>query len=142
GTALYDSLVFAAQYFFGVKGQKALLLLSDGEDEASRFGADEALETARRAGVLVYAIGLKEAAARRTHRQILERLARETGGRAFFVADTAELPAVYAAIQTDLRSQYLLAYQSSSTRPITELRSIEVQVEGGYRVRAMSGYYP
>ncbi|MEM7354742.1 MAG: VWA domain-containing protein, partial [Acidobacteriota bacterium] len=46
GTALYDSLVFAAQYFFGVKGQKALLLLSDGEDEASRFGADEALETA------------------------------------------------------------------------------------------------
>ena len=60
GTALYDSLIFSLFYFNGVKGQRAVLLLSDGKDEGSRFSYEDALDYARRAGVAIYAIGLGE----------------------------------------------------------------------------------
>ena len=78
GTALYDSLVFSLYYFNGIKGQRALLLLSDGKDEGSRFSFEETLEYARRAGVTIYTIGLGDDAA---HKK-LAKLAEETGGRA------------------------------------------------------------
>jgi Ca-activated chloride channel family protein len=143
-TALYDSLVFALHYFHGIKGQKALLLLSDGKDEASGFDFDGALAYARRAGVTVYAIGLAEASLDRGARRVLRQLADETGGRSFFVDDVARLASIYAEIQEELRSQYLIAYQSSSNKDPSEFRVVSVQV-GGKRdleVRTMSGYYP
>ena len=91
-------------------------------------------------------IGLKEAVERRDARKVLRKLADETGGRAFFVADLAELDSIYASIQEELRSQYLFAYQSTSSRDPTEFRRIEVEVRlpGGRKaeVRTMSGYYP
>ncbi len=143
GTALYDSLVFALHYFDGIKGQRALLLLSDGEDESSRFDLEGALEMARRAGVTVYVIGLAEVARERAARKVLRQIADETGGRSFFVEDPAELPAVYDAILEELRSQYLIAYQSTSDKEPSLFRRIEVEVaERGAEVRTMSGYYP
>lgn len=142
GTAIYDSLVFALHYFHGIRGQKALLLLSDGQDESSTFAFEDTLEYARRAGVAIYAIGIGEAVAKRGHRKVLDKLAEETGGQAFFAPDVAELPAIYDLIQEELRSQYLLVYQSSSTRDPAELRSVQVKAEGGHEVRTMSGYYP
>ncbi len=144
GTAFYDSLVFALHYFHGIKGQKALLLLSDGKDEASGFDFDGALEFARRAGVTLYTVGLKEASERGS-RKVLRQLADETGGRSFFIADVAELEAIYASIQEELRTQYLIAYQSSSQGDDAEFRRIEVTVEADgeeLEVRTMSGYYP
>ncbi len=147
GTAIYDSLVFALHYFHGVRGQKALLLLSDGQDESSGFAFDDTLEYARRAGVTIYAIGLGEAAEKRAHRKVLQRIAGETGGRAFFVDATSELETIYAQIQEELRSQYLLVYQSTHMLDPQRgtsgtFRRVEVKVEGGHEVRAMSGYYP
>ncbi|MCP4654141.1 MAG: VWA domain-containing protein [bacterium] len=145
GTALYDSLVFTLHYFHGVKGQKALLLLSDGRDESSEFDFDETLEFARRAGVMIYAIGLEDAELKRDARRVLEKLAAETGGRAFFVRELDELEAIYTEIQEELRSQYLFAYQSSSEKDPSQFRRIEVIVElDGKRaeVNTMSGYYP
>ncbi len=142
GTAIYDSLVFALHYFHGVRGQKALLLLSDGQDESSGFAFEDTLEYARRAAVTVYAIGIGEAATERAHRKVLHKIAAETGGRAFFVEATSELEAIYAAIQEELRSQYLLVYQSTSTRDPAQFRQVEVVASGGHEVRAMSGYYP
>lgn len=142
-TALYDSLVFALHYFDGIKGQKALLLLSDGDDEASGFTFEGALEVARRSGVVVYAIGLDQAAKDKDAKKKLRQLAEVTGGEAFFVADAAELAAIYATIQNDLRSRYLLGYQSTSDKPPNEFRGVKVEVEGpDTEVRAMSGYYP
>ncbi len=141
-TALYDSLIFALHYFDGVKGQKALLLLSDGTDEASRFGFQNALETARRAGVTVYVIGMKELAADYQSRETLRDLAKITGGRAFFIEELSELPAIYERIQQELRSQYLLVYQSTSAKDESEFRRVEVKVEGGGEVRTVAGYYP
>jgi VWFA-related protein len=143
GTAIYDSLVFALHYFDGVKGPKALLLLSDGKDDASHFDLEGALAVAQRTGVTVYVVGLRELARDKAARKLLRRIAHETGGQSFFVEDVSELPAVYRAIQEDLRSQYFIAYQSTSDKNPDELRLIRVEVERrGAEVRTVSGYYP
>jgi len=140
-TALYDSLMFGLYYFTGIKGQRALLVLSDGRDEASRFSFEETLEYARRAGVTVYTIGLASGAG--LDRVNLQKLADETGGRSFFIRDISKLTEIYTLIQQDLRSQYLLAYQSSNTSKSTDFRSIELKVSGdNYTPRTISGYYP
>ena len=77
-TSLYDSLIFSLQYLGGAPGQRAILLLSDGEDHTSTFGFAEALESARRAGIAVYAIGIDLPKGGPTEQ--LARLAAETGG--------------------------------------------------------------
>ena len=74
---------------------------------------------------------------------MLEQLALETGGRAYFVESTSELAAVYDQIGLELRSKYFLAYQSSSTAPSDAFRRVEVVVdERGARARTIRGYYP
>jgi len=139
GTALYDSVVFALYYFNGIKGQRALLVLSDGKDESSRFSWEQTLEYARRAGVAIYTVALRDKAA---HRKLSE-LARATGGRSFLIEDTAELAAIYEDVQRELRSKYLVAYQSSNTSDAKDFRSIDVRVaRQGAEVKAMQGYYP
>lgn len=141
GTALYDSLVFALYYFNGIGGQRAVLLLSDGKDESSRFEFDEVLEYARRSGVAIYSIGLQ--LDRSDAKKPLTRLADETGGRAFFVDDAAALTGVYDVIQNELRSRYLLAYQSSNTSDRDEFRSIQVSMAGDdLEAKTLRGYYP
>jgi len=140
-TALHDSLIFSLYHLAGVSGQRAVLLLSDGKDEVSRFTFEEALEYARRAGVTVYAIGLgiDEPGARRR----LDRLSTQTGGRSYFVRDPELLDGIYANVQRELRSQYLLAYQSDSTRTDDGFRHIEVEsLRPGTDVTTISGYYP
>jgi Ca-activated chloride channel family protein len=140
-TSLYDSLIFALYYLGGAQGQKAVLLLSDGEDHTSSFRFADALESARRAGIAVYAIGIdlpKEGASGE-----LARLAAETGGRSFFVRGTEELDAAYREIQRDLRSRYRISYQSSNTRPGDAFRAVRVEVaRSGLEARTISGYYP
>jgi VWFA-related protein len=139
GTALYDSIIFTLYYFTGVKGQRAMLLLTDGKDEGSRFTFDDALEYARRAGVTIYAIGLGDDA---EHRK-LNKLAEETGGRAFFIKNVEELTAIYASIESELRSQYLIAYQSNSTSAGNNFRSVDLKVaKPGLEAKTIRGYYP
>lgn len=141
GTALWDSLIFALFYFNGVEGQRTLLVLSDGEDEASRYSYDDALEYARRAGVTIYAVGLAltDSGAKRR----LARLAEEKGGRGIFLDSAAGLAAAYAEIEEELRSRYLLAYQSSNATPEERFRTVEVEVSGrGLEAKTIRGYYP
>jgi Ca-activated chloride channel family protein len=143
GTSLYDSVVFSLFYFNGIKGQRALLLLSDGKDENSRFTIDQTLDFARRAGVAIYSIGLDIPRTEFETRKVLRELAEETGGRSFFVKETAELSEVYAAIQKELRSRYLLAYQSSNASKELKFRTVDVEVAGsGLEAKTMRGYYP
>ncbi len=140
-TALYDSVMFTMYYFGGIRGQRAILLLSDGKDEVSRFDFDETIEYARRAGVTIYSIGLgiRESGARRR----LERLADETGGKSYFIRNVLELSGIYDRVQRDLRSQYLIAYQSSNTSKSEEFRQVRLEVDrSGATVKTMSGYYP
>ncbi|MEM6456122.1 MAG: VWA domain-containing protein [Acidobacteriota bacterium] len=143
-TALYDSVMFGLYYLTGVRGQRAMLLLSDGKDEASRFDYAQTLDYARRAGITIYAIGLRQGGG--APRARLRALADETGGRAFFVDRIESLDEVYRRIQEELRAQYLIAYQSN--QPVTEenrgtFRRIELEVDRpGVEVRTLSGYYP
>jgi Ca-activated chloride channel family protein len=143
GTALYDSVVFALYYFNGVKGQRALIVLSDGQDENSRFKFDDVLEFARRAGVTIYTVGLALDRGEHEAKKALEKLASETGGRSFFVADAKELGPVYQSIQEELRSQYLLVYQSTNAKNEKKFRSVDVKVkEPGLEAKTIRGYYP
>ena len=107
------------------------------------FEFDDALEFARRAGVAIYGIGLQLNKKQYEARRKLSRIAEETGGRTFFIDDIAELEAIYADIQRELRSRYLLAYQSSNTSGSRDFRTIEVEVDGsGLEAKTMRGYYP
>lgn len=143
GTALHDSVIFSLHQFTAVPGQRAVLVLSDGADEHSRFNEEEALELAHRAGVTLYTIGLDLPKKPKSARRFLERLAEETGGRSFFVEGTGELAAIYDLILQELRSRYLLAYQSSTEEDDDAFRSIQVKVRGdGLEARTIQGYYP
>jgi Ca-activated chloride channel family protein len=143
GTALYDSVVFALYYFNGLKGQRALVVLSDGKDESSRFHFQDVLDFARRAGVTIYTIGWALDKGEHEAKKALEKLAEETGGRSFFVADAKELAPVYQSIQEELRSQYLLVYQSTNTTNEKAFRKVDVKVkEPGLEAKTIRGYYP
>jgi VWFA-related protein len=141
-TNLYDCLVYSLYYFSGVKGKRALILLSDGEDVSSRYTFEDVLDYARRTGVAVYTIGLGLPAGQKDIQIKLSRLADETGGRTFLIDRVNQLEQVYRIIEEELRSQYLLAYQSSQTGD--KFRTIEVQVVGhpGIEAKTLRGYYP
>ena len=140
-TALYDSIVFSLFYMKGIRGQKVLLVLSDGEDRRSERSFDEVLEAAAREGVTIYTIGLdlKKLSAGRA---ALAKLAEQTGGRSFFIRETSELDAIYAQIQEELRAQYLIAYQSTHGAETEGFRAVEVEVRSGGEARTLRGYYP
>ncbi|MDA8019509.1 MAG: VWA domain-containing protein [Thermoanaerobaculia bacterium] len=141
-TALYDSIMYALYYFAGVRGQRALLVLSDGHDESSRFNFAQTLDYARRAGVTIYPIGFR-LGGDPTARAKLQRLAEETGGTAHFLRDISELAPVYGAIQDELRSQLLITYQSTNTDQNSGFRQIQLDVDrAGAVVKTLSGYYP
>lgn len=141
-TALHDSVIRALYEFGGVRGKKALILLSDGEDSHSRYGFEETLEYARYAGVAIYAIGLDINPRAVVARNTIQRLAAETGGESFFITRAGELVRIYERIQEEIRSQYLVAYQSSSGED-EEFREVEVSVSRpGVEAKTVRGYYP
>lgn len=140
-TALYDSLIYGLYYFSGISGKRAIVLLSDGEDVRSRYTYDDVIDYARRTGVAIYAVGIDLSGRSTDIRLKLQRLASETGGRSFFIDDAQELERVYESIQEELRSQYLLAYQSPAEGE--DFRRIDVQVEGnGLSANTLKGYFP
>lgn len=142
-TALHDALVHSLYYFRGVKGQRALVLLSDGDDNSSYITYKEAMEYASRSGVAVYTIGLNLTFFDTSIKAKLGELSSSSGGRAFFTNDPKELPAIYKQIETELRSRYLLAYNSTEAGTQTGYRPVEVKVKKpGLKARTEKGYYP
>ncbi|HET9209959.1 MAG TPA: VWA domain-containing protein [Thermoanaerobaculia bacterium] len=142
-TALHDALVHSLYYFRGVKGQRALVLLSDGDDNSSYITYKEAKEYASRSGVAVYAIGLNLTFFDTGIKAKLGELATSSGGRAFFTNDPKELPAIYKQIEAELRNRYLLAYNSTEAGTQTGYRPVEVKVKkSGLKARTEKGYYP
>ncbi|MEM7051144.1 MAG: VWA domain-containing protein [Acidobacteriota bacterium] len=139
GTALYDSVIFSLYYFNGIRGQRALLVFSDGKDEASRFSFEDTLDFTRRAGVTIYTIALRDDAA---HKKLVK-LSQATGGQSFLISDISELEGVYDIIQQELRSKYLIAYQSNNTSDSRDFRSVELKVTPrGLEAKTIQGYYP
>jgi VWFA-related protein len=142
-TALHDSIVSSLYYFRAFKGQRALVILSDGDDSASYYSFEDALEYARRSGVVIYTVGLNIGGLKLGIRDKLSDLARETGGRSFFIGHAAELDTVYHEIEQELRSQYLVTYASDNPAADGSFRTVDVVVKGGkLKARAIRGYFP
>jgi Ca-activated chloride channel family protein len=143
-TTLYDSLIYTLYYFGGIKGKRAIILLSDGRDEGSHYSFDEALDYARHSGVAIYSVGINLSSKDQDVRAKLMRLSDETGGRFFFIDRAKEIEGIYDTIQQELRSQYYLAYQSTKEGGDTEkFRTVEVKVgKPGLEAKTARGYYP
>lgn len=139
GTAMYDAVHAALRRLAPEKERKAVVLLSDGGDTASVFDRDRALEAAKSADVLIYAIGIGGGA----DKGVLRALAKESGGQAFFADSAAELAGIYQRIADQLRSQYLVTYSSSKPEYDGTWRKVRVDHTGpqGYTVRTRPGYY-
>ncbi len=141
-TALYDAVVYSLYNFVGIKGQKALVLITDGKDTASKFSFEQALEYARRAAVPVYAIGIGIHATEVDVRYKLSRFCSETGGNVYFIEQASDLGRIYGDIQNELRSQYILGfYPATNVKPGSKWREVSVQVSEG-RAKTIRGYYP
>jgi len=142
-TALYDAAVYGLFQFSGVRGRKAMIILTDGEDNASKMDFEKTLDYATRSGVTIYTVGIDLSITKVGIRSQLTRLARTTGGEAFFLARGASLQPVYDRINRELRSQYLIAYTSTSELPPDVFRKVSVKVDRRkVEVRTISGYYP
>ena len=141
GTSLNDAVVRSLEQFRGRRGRQALVLLTDGEDTTSRTDWKLAERYARTMRIPVFPIGL--GTGKFGGKKVLNSLARETGGEAFYPKTVEELPAVYARIAELLRSQYLLWYPSDSEKPTEQFREIRVEVtDKDHEVRTIRGYYP
>jgi VWFA-related protein len=142
-TAMHDAIVHALYYYRGQRGQKVLVLLSDGDDTSSEISFKDALEYAKRSGVAVYTVGLNVPIYATGIRSKLNSLASQTGGQTFFISKAAELAAVYEKIGIELRSRYLLAFNAERKAGDKTFHPIEVKVlKGGLKARTAHGYYP
>jgi Ca-activated chloride channel homolog len=141
-TSLYDAIVYSLYNFMGVKGQKAMVVITDGKDTASKFSWDQAIEYARRAAVPIYTIGIGIHGTEVDVKYKLSKFASETGGEAYYIEQASDLGRIYADIQNELRSQYILGfYPPGDVKPGSKWREVSVQVSDG-RARTIRGYYP
>jgi VWFA-related protein len=148
GTALYDAVYYACRDKLAkapVTGpvRRAIILLSDGDDNQSRVTREEAIEMAQRAEVIIYAISTNTADMKGLPGdKVLERMAEATGGRAFFPFKIQDVANAFTEIQEELRSQYQVAYKPAEFVPNGKYRSIEIMADNKkYRVRARKGYF-
>lgn len=143
GTSLHDALVYGLYQLEGLSGQRAAVLFSDGRDESSRTRFEDMIEYAQRAGIPVYAVRLETERPARRSRDDLRALAEATGGLAFFVEETNELPQVYDQILSELRTRYLVTFQSDQTDRSDRFRRIELKTtRRGITVESRPGYLP
>ena len=147
GTALYDAIYKACQEKLlrenpGHPIRKAIVILSDGEDNQSEHSRAQAIEMAERAEVLIYAISTDDSGLILRGDKVLEDLAASTGGRAFFPYKMKDITHSFAAIEDELRSQYAVSYKPSGFDVDGRYRSIEiVALKKDLQVRARRGYY-
>jgi VWFA-related protein len=147
GTALYDAVYRACKEKF-LKDRpdrpvrKAIVIVSDGEDNQSEFSKAQAIEMAQRAEVIIYAISTDDSGLVMRGDKVLEQLAEATGGRAFFPFKMKDITHSFAAIEDELRSQYVVSYKPANFDADGRYRSIEISsLKKDLQVRARKGYF-
>ncbi|MFY9555114.1 MAG: VWA domain-containing protein [Blastocatellia bacterium] len=154
-TALYDAIYITADEVLAhdevrtASGddqitRRAIILLTDGVDNASSRKLDEAIDRAWRAGVIIYSIGIGDRFRFEGVREdVLRRLGDETGGRAYFPRGADDLLNDFRQIENELRSQYLIAYSPSNSTHDGRFRRVEVRVNARPEARIIHrrGYY-
>jgi Ca-activated chloride channel family protein len=148
GTALYDALYFACRDKLlkapqNTPSRRAIILLSDGDDNQSHVTREEAIEMAQRAEAIVYTISTNVSGTKSQYDKVLERIADATGGRAFFPFQIRDVANAFAEIQNELRSQYAISYKPADFKSDGHYRTIEIVTNDrkNFRVRSRRGYY-
>jgi len=164
GTALFEAIQKSLYEFQGQQGARALLLITDGNDYDGDVSEERALRYAREAGVKIYALGLtsgiqnviqykkrdangvlrvvdtkRETILQPTNVPVLERFAEATGGQTYLVKKASDLPSIYARIQKDIRTQYLVSYVSTAKRR-NVFHPVDVKARRG-TVRTAPGFF-
>ncbi len=148
GTALYDAVYTACRdkLLDVSRGQeptrKAMILLSDGEDNQSRVYLDEAIKECQRAETIIYAISTNWTPSRGKGDKVLTQMARDTGGQVFFPPTVEEVSNSFHDIEEELRSQYALTYTPADFKMDGAFRTIYLFCnDRHYQVRARKGYF-
>jgi len=147
GTALYDAIFHACHNkLLNLSHErpmrKALIVLSDGEDNQSYVTLQQAIDMAQRAEVIIYAISTDDSGLVMRGDGVLEKIADATGGRAFFPFKIKDITKSFGAIEDELRSQYIVAYKPAEFENDGRYRSIEiVAANKNLHVRSRKGYY-
>lgn len=141
-TALYEALVRVNHDLAGRTGKKAIIVFTDGADNASMLSAGLAIEKAKQRGVPIFTIAQGEAVFHPELVSQLSNIAQSTGGVPFLIHKPAEIAEVFEKISQDLAHGYMVAFQPSSGEH-HGWRKINVEVKGakGLQVRARQGYY-
>jgi VWFA-related protein len=147
GTALYDA-IYRACHDNLIKdhedrpSRRAIVVVSDGEDNQSDFSEAQAIEMAQRAEVIIYAISTDDSGLILRGDKVLQRIADATGGRAFFPYKMKDIKNSFAAIEDELRSQYIISYHPADFEANGHFRPIEITaLKKDLQVRSRRGYY-
>jgi Ca-activated chloride channel homolog len=148
GTALFDAVYSACRdkLLDVARGQepvrKAMVLISDGDDNQSHAYLDDAIKECQRAETIVYTISTNTSPSRDRGDDVLQKIAEATGGRAFYPRSLDDMPSSFQAIQEELRSQYALVYKPADFKNDGSFRTIYLFcLDRRYTVRAMKGYF-
>ncbi len=148
GTAMYDAIYYACRDEIMTKDKgnvatrRAIILLSDGDDNQSRVSREEAVEMAQKAEVIIYTISTNTSGQKLKGDKVLEHFAEETGGRAFFPFKIQDVSDAFSQIQDELRSQYAISYKPADLQPNGKYHTIQILADNKkYKVRARKGYY-
>jgi Ca-activated chloride channel homolog len=152
-TALYDAVIGSLNHLkVGHKDRRVLLLITDGEDTASRSSFADTIRAAEKSNATIYAIGLYSGADRKTDKRetrdgmrILKQLAEATGGQAYFPETLADVTPICQQVAREIRDQYTLGYYPSNTAMDGTFRTVKVEVaaagHGKINARTRIGYY-
>ncbi|MFL6448857.1 MAG: VWA domain-containing protein [Bryobacteraceae bacterium] len=152
GTLLYDAVYLASDEKLKTEvGRKALILITDGEDQGSTYNIKKAIEQAQRADAIIYSIYYVDRAFYSRGMMSfgggggegeLRKMSEETGGKVFTVSSKHPLSEVFEQIQEELRNQYSIGYSSTNPKRDGSFRRIEIKTDNPeYRVQARNGYY-
>ena len=148
GTALYDALYYACRDKLQLdkpkyRFRRAVIIVSDGDDNQSRVSRDQALEMAQKADAVIYCISTNISRIESDGDKVLKYLARETGGQSFFPFKAEDLAQSFENIANELRHQYAIFYRPDPFRTDGLYHTVDLKVKGrkDVVVRARKGYY-
>ena len=151
GTAFYDALHLAMDHLAEKASwdKKVLLLITDGEDNASRITLEQLVRNVQRSDVMVYTVGLlggENSRSMRRAKRALENIAKASGGSTYFPKSLEDVQVVANDIADDIRNQYVLAYTPTNATLDGKFRKVEVKLRaprkyGRLTIRSRGGYY-
>lgn len=130
-TAIWDAIALTSSQVLAKtqdQRRRAIVLLTDGLDTASRLRRTDAINDVLAAEAVVYAIGIGDSKGEGVNKSVIKELAERTGGRAFFPKKADDLQAAFAEIEKELRTQYLIAYSSSNKKRDGAYRRITIEL--------------